>query len=417
MWQRLFVIALSLGLCLAGCDTPSTATVTTQLSTAEPTASDMAGTEPAQRSESTATTESTSSSEPLVNGQLTLDHSVDRYPYSGFRDLVIGEEAAYFVYGQLLLLSDPSYTHWRPLCARPDCRHDDASCDALLEDQHLTRLGGQLISLGDRKTADGQLRPAFYSRSLDGSELEALDVPYDSPMHWIAHRGLVYASYSQRDEGVGMSCDTISLKTGAVERREDLDNAFIYAYGKRLLLEQMDEKGEVVYRISDIETRQQREVYRGPQPYGHMLFDTHFDYYLYGDGFYRLDLDTGEARRLREADASSELGLCFYTEDYIVLQNSNQLMDAQGDIEPSKCGLVILNHEAEQLALVPLPTLDGDDAAARGRLQVLTQLGDKLFVYDPVASLRNAPPLFYIELDALERGETVEWQRANVRLP
>ena len=105
----LLLFVLASGLLLYACDSGETESTTTPSATAS----------------------ETSETEADVPAPLKLDYSRDRYPYSGQRDLVIGNEAAYLVYGERLLQSNADYTRWRPLCEKPDCRHDDDSCDAL----------------------------------------------------------------------------------------------------------------------------------------------------------------------------------------------------------------------------------------------------------------------------------------------
>ena len=237
------------------------------------------------------------------------------------------------------------------------------------------------------------------------------------PTLQIGHRGLVYALHRARDVGFDISVDTMSLEDGTIERRTDLDDAYLYAYGVQLLLETIQADAQAIYRISDVETRDQREIYRGPHPFGHILYATHFDYFLDGDGFYRLNLATGETRRLREADKGSERGFASYTEDYIVLLNSTRDLDAIDTVKPAERGLVIFSREAERLAQMPLPPNELVAPADRDQLQVLTQLGDKLFLYNPFVAPGAEPPLFYIELDAVVRGDKAEWQRATIERP
>ena len=99
----------------------------------------------------------------------------DTYGAMQFSGLAETDETVYLLSGNILHFSDKAYKDWMPLCARPDCLHDSADCDAYLNTICGIALFDRYIYYVDINTGrhnENIKKPVLCRMRFDGSQHE-----------------------------------------------------------------------------------------------------------------------------------------------------------------------------------------------------------------------------------------------------
>ena len=267
-----------------------------------------------------------------------IDPSLPRPQDRGF-NFVETEDAYYYLFNQMVYVSQKDEPSFYYLCGKPDCPHDGPDCNAFA-DMALGYWNGKLYGV-DLSGDDEQRDWRIFSMNLDGSEhrrvanIELLVSKNglkggDYGEFWF-YGGFVYYKIDPFTEEDGGAFVRTNLETGESELLfED------YFRPDRGLFPVVSFSGELLYftgwegATRDVNQRAY-SLYRYDLRDGTLerLCDWTLDYWIMEDGvvytyrradgaFYEYDLKTGELRQAAKPDLG--LGAAYYDRDYIYLK-------------------------------------------------------------------------------------------------
>ncbi len=302
-----------------------------------------------------------------------------------------------------------------PLCGRPECDHHNKDCDALIETSNIFYHNGSLYYLyteemGKRgiyqMSLTGQNRHLvrkldFFNRSASygfsaGKCGPYLVVTYDAPDITEGDDRTIYLVSLDSDEPPIPIFKDLNGEENS--RYEIFKEAYPWVLALKI---EETERGHELWGYN-IETQEYLLIMDNWR-YGLLgdlyASETEIDWFTLGEGFYRLDLKTGETTMLRDADPVVEQGAGVYDDQYIYLNNATPGADKTGTVPPEQRGLHIYDRDAKELAFLSANGIDF-------HLSYAFTTADRVFFYN-FTELDHIP-CYYIEKDKILTGE-LQW--------
>ena len=290
--------------------------------------------------------------------------------FGSMKDLCKSETGYYFQFDSCLYYLEGSTGRVTPLCARPDCSHDDKSCDAYagayavwysggrlyFAKRDFEEIGGSFTELGKRVYSvnpDGTGRRQVMSlelQPLDGRPLSSFDEP-------ICHRGTVYFVYNGVLYAAPLEGDTAKAErifgeeyfsgggTGAYTAYDpgephytlwaDGDNVYFMlnvtdeSGARRDALYAYDTVGKSVARVWEVpgEDEVGRWETTGVEVTQWYVLNGAIYFYLSGGDYWRTDLATGETVKLADTGDKTLYGTAVFSDEYMCLINDHPMTD------------------------------------------------------------------------------------------
>ncbi len=300
-----------------------------------------------------------------------------------------------------------------PLCGRPECDHQNADCDALIDTLGIYYHKDHLYYISTKEFG----KRGVYQMSLTGQDrrlvqsLEFLNayesyglstkkcgpylvVNYEAPDISIGNNQVVYLVSLDNDEPPTCIFGELGEEDATSYTPWTAKYPWLFVLGAKT------EHGYEVLGYN-VETQERSLIFNF---WSMNLMDVYasekeLDWFLMGDGFYRHDLSTGETKKLREADPAVELGGGAYDDQYIYLYNATKGIDDMGVVPADQRGLHIYDRDGNRVAFISAEGLEHQPSYA-------FSTADRVFFYD-FPSL-NKIPCYYIEKDKIPSGE-LQW--------
>ena len=353
------------------------------------------------------------------------DATIDYNQFMNWSGSWTATDSGYYILADNPGVSDISYLKYlyfmdtncnlTPLCGRPECDHLNKSCDALIDTSNIFYHNGSLYYLYTEEMG----KRGIYQMSLTGQNrhlVRKLDFLNASDSYGIAAGKCgpyLVVTYDAPDieEGNNRTIYLVSLDSNeppipifkGVNGEEDIRyEIFKKAYPWVLAIKNEEtERGHELWGYN-IETQEYRLImdnWRFGELGDLYASETEIDWFVMGDGFYRLDLKTGETTKLRDADPVVEQGAGVYDEQYIYLNNDTPGSAKTGTVPPEQLGLHIYDRDTKEIAFL---STDGIDF----HLSYAFTTADRVFFFN--FSTLNLIPYYYIEKDKIPTGE-LQW--------
>ncbi len=313
---------------------------------------------------------------------------------------------SYFLY-----FMNQDLTAITPVCGRPECNHRNKACDALVDTRNIFYHNDSLYYIGISDTG----KRGIYQMSLTGQNrhlVKKLDFLNASDSYGISVNkcgSYLVVSYDAPDitEGNNRTIYLASLDTddaslpifGESSNKDEASYTVFKTVFPWVLALGGDAEHGVELWGYNIETQEYRlimDYWQFDVVADLYVSEQEMDWFVRDDGFYRLDLKTGETRKLRNADPAVEQGGGAYDDQYIYLNNATPGVDKLGTVPPEQRGLHIYDLEANQLAFLSADGLDF-------HLTYAFTTADRVFFCNFDAG--SVIPIYYIEKDKIPTGE------------
>ena len=245
------------------------------------------------------------------------------------------------------------------LCNKPECKHEDITCNAFFHAQALWASGDKLYySNGDYVEENGQYvnyGERLYSADFDGTNRRTVQnlgfAPGGDTSSWIplamGHRGIVYFTYSGVLYAMPLG-GNIEKDAVAVWGEESADAGqslnlsapkyTLWADGDTMYFKVNIPQTDGTYKDTlfayDPETGEVSQVWQTPDgsEVGQWVstgvsvsqwyvLEGYIYFYLSGNDFWRTNLETGEHEKLADTSDKTEYGTAIFSDDYLCLMN------------------------------------------------------------------------------------------------
>lgn len=284
------------------------------------------------------------------------------------------ENGYYFQYDTFVYFMDKETGATTILCGKPDCAHNDESCNAYVYSPFLFYYNGKLYwSHDDYEQENGSIvheGERLHSMEVDGTNhtvVQQLDfVPGGDTSNYVTnpifHRGNIYFTYSGALYTVALGADIKDATLIYGEEQEDDGSKFINPHE---LHYELWADGDAVYFMAknmqqsdgtykdtlfcyDTQTAEVTEVWKVPDKDDVGTWDTtgvsvrqwyisdgYIYFYLSGNGIWYTELSTGKTAKLTELGESA--GDASFSDEYIVVMGGKSvsgvnLIDGSSDL-------------------------------------------------------------------------------------
>lgn len=347
-----------------------------------------------------------------INGEKT-DETTNYNDYIIFRGGITIDGGNYYFLDQQILYVMGQELFPVPLCSKPECEHEDDSCNAWLDTASIYASGGRLYYI--EQTDNNKL--SLISLSLTASDKKYIKSLWDSkeaysdPISYAYrlvgnHLIMEITTTTVEETKTGIYLTTLD-ETGKITQlcqaqNDGTDRLMLWKCTSdwAFLIGKNTEKGYELYAVN-LNTEEQ---YLVMEDYNTDIVDLYIseeDIYWFDlkKGFFRLNIESMDREMVRSVNSEYEFGGGIYDDHYMYLINDTAYSDEKGLIPEEKQGLYIYDRNGGQLNFL-------STSGVEGYLSYAFSTEEKIFFYD---FRQHGPiPTYYIEKKQIGTDQ-LEW--------
>lgn len=320
----------------------------------------------------------------------------------------------YFQYNGLLYYIDKETMKAIPVCSKPDCKHNDNTCNSWVNTLSLNYYAGSLYYDNSDldKTPDGIQR--LFSMALDGAEhkeeqtLQLQYQRYGTMSPTIIHKGVVYFVYAnavymapigtKAEKAILLYGDVTPVGTSDSPSASDLcwklfaEGDYIYFMGN--ITQKDDTMKDTLFRY-DTNSKETKQVWQVPEAsevgaWGKSgvavtnwyIKDDNLYFYLSGNDLWRCDLNGGKNELVSSvSDKISESGFAIFSDDNIFIINDHVGTESEfGKIKSKADTVFVYDYDGKLVKELSLNDLNGQVKSV-SNVEMLWAGDNKLLLY------------------------------------
>ena len=331
--------------------------------------------------------------------------------------------------GTFILYCDKDSDEFIKLCGRPDCLHDDETCDACLYDNMIPSMGyynGKIyyIKNSEENISSGageqskQTPHTLMRMDADGRNKEELTYCYEEGMNYTGYGNVSYSNgivegyfssvgtdgtvecvrmYTPLDDP-GYFIPTVVNPEILTELREAYGSIYAGSSDRILLTGFPDEKGDKLY-IWDYKENSIAGTLKKPNASGTFTAET--GYYMEDSTVMQWDYEKQEGHPLFDTGLSAPLALVAFPDCFAVYENYGFVMAGEADV--SSASINFYNWDFEHLGECVLQLGERSGSFKLYGNYIFGETEDRILLVKD--ALNSMLPDYYIEKSDFGRGE------------